>query len=181
MKNDNFDEYSNQEINGILKSLSKTNNLNKEIYYHGMMVDYGFNLNKGATDREISYLENKISYKIPSDYKNFLEYTNGLGFHHFDAEILNINEILSCYETFDYPDYMLVIATCMSSQFHIAINLLSSEENKIYVVDPIGDEFLMSLECNFTEFFNRFITSYGSDFWNWGLNSSDKILKNTDD
>ncbi|MCE4051399.1 MULTISPECIES: SMI1/KNR4 family protein [Bacillaceae] len=179
MSEENMEEYFNINIKSILKALTETKNT--EIYYYGSKVEYGFNFKKGATDKEISYLENKIGYKLPNDYKEFLQYTNGLKFRHYDAKISDIEDMLESYEIFDYPDYMVVIGTSLSSQLQIAINLLTNEDdNRIYVVDPIADDYFVSINSNFTEFLNRFLSSYGSDYWNWGIDSTNKILKNTE-
>jgi len=176
MSDDHREDFFDINIKRILKSLAEVKNT--EIYYYGLKVEYGFNLNKGATDKEISYLENKTGYEIPRDYKEFLQYTNGLEFHHNDANISDIDGILESYEIFDYPEHIIVIATSLGSQLQIAINLLSTEDdNKIYVVDPIADDYFVSIKSNFTEFLNRFLSSNGSDYWNWGLDTSDKILK----
>jgi len=179
MLDERMEDYFEITVKSILKSLSEANNTNNtEIYYYGSKVKYGFNLNKGATDKELRNFETKIGYKIPSDYKEFLQYTNGLEFQNDDAKILDIKEILECYEIFDYPKHMIIIATSLSSQLHIAINLLSSEnDNNIYVVDPIADDYFISIKSDFTEFLNRFLSCYGSDYWNWGLDTSDKVLK----
>jgi len=104
-------------------------------------------------------LEKTIDYRLPKEYKNFLQFTNDLEFQHHVAEILLIliNEILSYYDIFDYPDNMLVIATCMSAQLHIAINLHLNDNYPIYVIYPISDNFFMDIGCNFTEFLINFL------------------------
>lgn len=81
MLDERMEDYFEITVKSILKSLSEANNTNNtEIYYYGSKVKYGFNLNKGATDKELRNFETKIGYKIPSDYKEFLQYTNGLEF-----------------------------------------------------------------------------------------------------
>lgn len=163
-------------INSIVELLKDINSTNSKVYHHGMLLDYKFALQEPATEKIITDLETKVGSLLPSDYKQFLMVSNGMILHP-EARICSVHEILEFHTAFDYPKNMIVVATCLGSFLHIAINLNAKKEKCIYVIEPIGDEFFYSINCSFTEFLNRFIVSYGSDYWNWGCNSNRTINK----
>ncbi|MBD2868881.1 SMI1/KNR4 family protein [Paenibacillus arenilitoris] len=179
LSSDDFDASNILDIEEILRLLHQSNDSDVKMYFHGAMVDYGFGFKVAAQQEDITFLEKAIGYAIPEDYKKFLTFTNGLSFNHYDANIYSIEEVLSFKNTFDYPNYMLVVATSMSSQIQIALNL-QRDFDSVYVIDPIADDHFYSIGSNFTEFFNRFIVSYGSDYWNWGYKNTLKIPKSVD-
>lgn len=147
-----------------------------QTYFHGELVDYGFGIKEGASLKEVNHLEQKIGHDLPLDYKEFLLHTNGLSFKHFDAEVFSLEEVLSTRSIFTYPGSMLVIASSMSSQLQIILNLEDSLDS-IYAIDPIADESFTCIGNTFTEFLNHFIMCYGADYWNWSQNRTKKIPK----
>jgi hypothetical protein len=163
-------------IVNIINNLKNINSTNSKIYHHGILINYKFNFCESATSELLIEFETKINAKLPDDYRQFLEICNGMTLES-EAEFLDIDQVLEYYTVFDYPKDIIVIATCLGGHFHIAINLKEDNNKYMYVIEPIGGEFFNSINCSFTEFINKFIVSYGSDYWNWGVDFTKTIPK----
>lgn len=163
--NNNYDCSDIISIDIILQCLNSIEHNNK-IYYHGLNINYDFSLNNAIDLCKINELEESISYKLPDDYKEFMLKSNGINLSNY-ARLFDIDTIYSYRKIFDcYSANMLLIGECYSGSAHILIELNSLN---IYVLnDIIGDDYFQALNCNFTEFLNRFTITYGFDFWNWG-------------
>ena len=159
----------------ILNSIREINRCRSKIYYYGRIIDYNFIINGDLSLGELELLEKSTNSKLPHDYKEFLMTSNGLTMSS-GARLLDINEIYYLRELYDYPRNILIIGECYSSELQIAIDLNGSSENCMYVIDVVADDYFYSINCDFTTFLNRFILSYGSDFWEWSKTISN-ILK----
>ena len=162
----------------ILNIIKKLNCQNSKIYHHGLESDYSFTLNDGCTLNEVDKLESDIKYNLPNDYRQFMLATNGLTLCSIttSSRIFGIEEIYEVKETFNiYSKNMLAISSCCDGQIHIMIDLESSINKNIYIHEIMDGDYLYSIGCGFVEFLNRFILTYGSAFWEWGVKASDKI------
>lgn len=164
--NEDIDISDTIEIESILNTLRKVNKYNSKIYYHGSLIDYYFQINEGAHISKLTQLKKDFK-NLPDDYIKFLSLSNGISLQEYGT-IYTLNEIYETKKLYDfYSKDILIIGDCFNSEVQIAIYLNKKIKNQIYVIDAINDDYFYSLNCNFTNFLNRFIISYGSDFWNW--------------
>lgn len=170
---DNIDCSDNISISSILNSITEINKHNYKIYYFGMLVDYRFRLNDKAEKNKLNHLKEEF-ITLPSDYIEFLSLTNGMSLA-VNGNLYSINEIHEVREMYDFcPDNILLIGETYNSGVQIAINLSKNENECMYIFDSINNaEYFHSLNCGFTDFLNRFIVCYGSDYWNWEKTLSD--------
>ena len=168
----------------IMKSLSIEQN---EVYFSGSKIKYGAAIESRCSNGEISKLEKDIGYSLPADYKAFLLYTNGLKFasNLISSRIFCLEEIYdirSIYGTnglLPRPKNFLPIGSCVDNTVHILINLEDDITSNMYMVYVMEDTYFSRLKCSFTTFFERFIISHGSAYWEWGAEKTN-IRQRTD-
>jgi len=112
-----------------------------------------------------------------------LRHKNGLYFDEYsgsyESELHDVESILTIREMFDfYPPQMLIVGRCSGGQTQILIHTDEADPSRgMYAIDPIADDHFYDLNCNFTTFLDRFINSYGFEFWRWGYDGDRKISK----
>ena len=166
------------DIQKIFDLLGCINNSNSKTFHYGELKEYFFNFSIPASDEDISSLLHYFN-KLPSDYLQFLRYTNGLKLSdETGSELYPIKKLIEINKIFEYPKNFIIIGSCFDTEVHFLIDMLQSESKCIYVGEPIGSDFAYSLNCNFTVFLMRYISCYGSDFWSWGVDyNNNKPIK----
>ena len=156
------------EMLDVTKSLNKTKS---KIYFAGLEVDYGFVFEDACTQKQILELEKSLGYELPSDYKQFLTCTNGLEFvsGHTTSRIFSFEELCNVRGVYDWRiKEFLTIGTYAESSLDILIDLTQRGSRNMYVVDTMADECFSRLNCDFRTFLDRFISTNGDTFWEWG-------------
>jgi len=160
-------------ISQILQTTKTLNEQKSKIYFFGIEIDYGVTFSKGCTSEQISDLEKHIGFSLPADYKQFLSYTNGMGLSStmIGSHLFSVDMIYHSRKVIHRPSNFLVIGSCADGGYNIAINLEDNEEQNIYVVETIVDEYFskFNFDCSFTTFLDMFITMHGLPFWQWKL------------
>jgi len=155
------------KISNIIHQLRMLNDNPGYIYNHGVSINYIFSFNDGCTPDDICKLEENIGYLLPKDYKEFLLYTNGMNFsNHVGSYLVGIGEIYINQNIFDYPQSTIVIGSVCDGSAHVVIDLKKEHDACIFIHDVYSGN-LQNLNCGFALFFNRFIMTYGSAFWEW--------------
>jgi len=159
------------DIPAMMSIIKKLSGYNQHIYYHGSNIDYSFVLHDSCTLQEVDKLESTYKHKLPDDYKQFLLTSNGLNLSQFvSSRIFSVDEIYDVKNVFSsYPENIIIIGACCDATVHIGIDLCSDKENNIFVHDIMDSDSLNSIHCGFAQFLNRFIITYGSSFWEWGM------------
>jgi len=135
-----------------------------------MEIEYSFNLSEGCEVDIVNALERDVGFMLPDDYRQFLSNTNGVGLSgHTSSRFCTIEEIYSIRSlSWTYSKEFLAVGTCADSTMHIALKGEGSKaDNNIYVIDVMAERNFRCLNCSFIDFFNKFIMSYGSVFWDW--------------
>jgi len=152
-------------VSYILETLRELSQTPGKIYYYGKnSIDYSFNFQEKCTLEEIGKFEKSIGHPLHDDYKQFLRETNGLYLSTLAVSYLpGIDFILHIREVFDmYPKNLIVVALLYDGDAHALLDLEASANKCMYIQDPIHmDEPMKKLNCSFTEFLHRFVSSYG--------------------
>lgn len=171
---DNHD-FLNDEItiSTAVESLIFLDSTKPKVFFHGLTRDCEYVISKGCCPADIHKLEKHIGFTLPNDYKEFLLIANGIRFSHFVSSLLyDIENLYQSRDVFDqYPDNYLVIGSCSEGAFNIMLRL-DDKNNQCMYLHEIGNRFLNQIKCNFTNFFNQFIMTYGSPFWEWGAKNT---------
>ncbi|WP_158702777.1 SMI1/KNR4 family protein [Paenibacillus faecalis] len=129
-------------------------------------------LNAPARDEDLSILLEKISYKLPKDYEDFLRITNGCMLFGEENELYNVDTVIEQKDIIDLTyekSELLNVAYIL--QDYIIINLEEAAQGKseyVYVIDSYSPiEYLRSLKCDFQTWLDRFIVSQGNKYWDW--------------
>jgi len=160
-------------ISMAVKSLMFLSATKPKVFFHGLTRDCKYEFKEGCCPDDINRLEEYIGYTLAEDYKQFLQYTNGMEFSPFVASpLFDVESVYQARAIFDqYPTNFLVIGSCCDGAFNIMIKLDGNSDACMYFHE-IGSEYLGHINCNFTTFFNRFVMTHGSPFWEWGTKST---------
>ena len=158
-------------VRDVLATAKALSRQKSKIYFAGEEVDYGFNFHAPCTHEQIAELEKITSCSLPDDYKEFLLYTNGLELatDSTSSRLCSVDEIFQIVSVFEWrPKNFLAIGAHADATTHTLINLAEQGRLNMYVVDIMADEHFSRLHCGFRTFLDRFISTYGDSFWEWG-------------
>ncbi|NMO95006.1 SMI1/KNR4 family protein [Paenibacillus lemnae] len=170
-----------KQHNKCLKNLiNRYHNENKEMiiqHIEGNFETTTFIFNDPVNDHDLGNFQQKIKRKLPDDYLDFLQTTNGCWlFNHVEDgsenQLFNLKELEehrdifeSAYET---PD-LLGVSYILHD--YIVINLQDvkdGKDNYMYVLDSSAPlEYMKSLNCSFESWLDRFIVCQGQKYWEW--------------
>ena len=159
----------------MLDTINALSDNKSKIYFAGSEVEYGFMFRDACTQEQIAVLEKGVGYKLPCDYKQFLLYTNGLELltSYISSRLCCVEEIHQIITIFDWlPNGFLPIGMCADGSICIALNMNEEGNKNVYVIYIIDDEYFR-LNCDFRTFLDRFITTYGDTFWEWGATKTE--------
>lgn len=174
-------EPNNLELNDkitvpvIIDAMKQINKTGSKIYRAGSILDYGVSLDSPCSNEQLEELENCIGYKLPADYRQFLLLTNGLRLSSLfvSSRFFCLEELYSVRASLTPPPCFLTIGTCADATIDISINLDDNDFSNIYTYDIMGDVHFNRLNCGFCIFLDRFITTYGSTFWEWTMEKTE--------
>ncbi|SEM85694.1 SMI1/KNR4 family protein [Lihuaxuella thermophila] len=157
-----------------LKKRLENNNQMIEVYGgRGHIGTYTCRFHEPATLEQIRAFEEKTGWILPEDYKNFLLITNGCRlFDHpeYGGEniLYSLDEILF-YAVGEPFEGRYTIADLYGDHLVIDSHLYQSGDPDYLLVKdkiaPLKDA--RKLYMNFELWFDRFLISQGSSFWNW--------------
>ncbi|CAM4447609.1 SMI1/KNR4 family protein [Paenibacillus tarimensis] len=168
-------------MNKVIEGLKSRLLINKNSFYlinpDGEFEEHKCFFNPPATVSEINELEADIGYKLPLDYRNFLESCNGcrLFEHHLyggENELYSITEIYKSlhFKDEEEEDHLLKIAYILQSYIYIDLKRVADGDDE-YVYENICTAPLdyegRNLHCNFDTWLYRFVSTNGTKYWEW--------------
>lgn len=162
-------------VDNIIEILKRLNEKGSAIYFYGEERDYKFNFYGGNSPEKVDKLEQDLGYSLPDDYRRFLLITDGMDFNlsGFSSRLFDISWVVKARavdgEFNLYSDNFLVIGDCHEGNFKILIDLTCESEKNIFVADSYDSEYFYGLGISFATFLNRFVLTFGSAFWEWGI------------
>ncbi len=158
-----------KSLKELQKTLDENNRLEVQLK-SDFIVQYEFKWNKGANDTQLQ----KISDKCPTDYVDFLKFTNGAilyydtkygqwGYEFFSIEQM-LKETISTRDLgYELPESCFVIARCFGDSDLILINLENS--SIIYGEGSLPYKEWETIATTFEEFIDKLIASKGNKYW----------------
>lgn len=163
-------------MNNSIKALKKILSINEQLLLpspDGEIVPHVCSFKPPATAEEINLLETTTGFKLPDDYRNFLETCNGCSLfdHHLyggEAQLHGIQEIIKRYHNVDIKN-VLQVAWIYQDIIVIDIDKVKSGEKEYMFVkqSTIFYQPGRNLFCNFETWLERFISTNGAKYWDW--------------
>ena len=153
----------------IIDNLKRLNETPGFVYYSGIVIDYTFSFTNGCAIDEVSAFEKSIGYNLPDDYKEFLHFTDGLRLSVLAvSQLLDISSMIECRNVYHFvPKNILFFGELYDGDIYAAIKLDEKPDRCICIYQILSEEPIKELHCSFTDFLDRFITTYGQNFWDW--------------
>lgn len=157
-----------------LYELTKLNSSRKTINVLGENQVYGFVWKDGIPISEINHFEQVHSINIPSDYKEFLTYSNGAdiflcdngnsGYHLFSLEeLISENEWIKVAYDLEKEDLVF-----MNMVYSADFLMFKTKKRKIIYCDTgEQNDSWLNLSMDFNYLILRLIWSNGRPFWEW--------------
>lgn len=170
-------------IDKTISSLKKRLKENKNVLILQLEEDYitetTCTFNEPISKEELSSFEKPLGYKLPYDYKKFLRITNGCRlFDH--PEYGGENYLYALQDTkkitYEEPNEgFLKIGNFYEEDIYIDLKLFNSGEKNYLFVKYNIDQFHegRALNMNFELWFDRFVISQGTKFWNYRISTAE--------
>ena len=171
-------------IGALQKRLAENNQVIQIQSAQGYLYKATCTFHPPASEEELHEFEKKTGFMLPVDYKEFLKITNGC--YLFDdiqyggeTHLYSLEEILAYNNAYDPHEGCFDIACTF--QDNIVINSQMARQNKQNYIFWKGhiDQFseAIPLKMNFEIWFDRFVVTQGSKFWNWPFYTADNYYR----
>ncbi|HWO75526.1 MAG TPA: SMI1/KNR4 family protein [Bacillus sp. (in: firmicutes)] len=163
-------------IVALRKILDESNGKILLPYSDGEIVPHVCSFKSPATAEDINLLETTTGFKLPDDYRNFLETCNGCSLfdHHLyggEAKLYSAQEVIERYHSRPDVKNLLQVAWIYQDILVIDFDKVAAGEKEYMFVKQSGSFYRpgRSLFCNFETWLDRFISSNGSKYWGWKI------------
>lgn len=163
-----------------LKEILDDNNQMKILGREGTVLDVKCTFNEPSNIEELKQFEDSTGLILAEDYHDFLLIHNGAilfdvllngsiniggGLYLFSIEEIKSAKGRSAFELNHYP-----IASLLEGH-HLVVDIekiKNKDNNYLSIINPFFNEFTI-LNLNFELFFDRYLLSQGSSFWDWSV------------
>lgn len=158
--------------------LNKLDNLRLEkLDSEGNKIEFTFNVNEGATKKEIEIVERELGVKLPNSYQEFLLKYNGAKLFDFDGldgfwilgtkDIIKANNFAKATFEEDWKSDIIIFTKYIGETNYLAFKI-SNHLKEYQIVDcyfqELPEEWKL-IEENFNDFLNLLIEQSGSKYW----------------
>jgi hypothetical protein len=162
-----------QTISSLKQRLVESNNILRLQLDKGYITDATCKFNDPANEVELTQYINELGYKLPEDYNEFLLITNGCRL--FDHPKYGGESYLYSWQdinnfTYEEPNEgYLKIGYIYQDNLVIDLKAYNEGDNDYLLIKGHIDQFNESqkLNMNFEMWFDRFVISQGTKFWEW--------------
>ncbi|QKY69393.1 SMI1/KNR4 family protein [Lentibacillus sp. CBA3610] len=168
-------------LQGLKRRLDKDNNLLIQ-KPEGMLLKAECKFNEPASLKDINDFEKETGWKIPDDLQNFLLHHNGALIFESEygggMELFSLNEMKSnhlshmpgyCYPIGYYAEEYLFVNSEKCEDYELDYLLWDDSSSPV--------DRWERLNSNFELWFDRFIISQGSHFWEWNIIKPENYYK----
>ncbi|AOR22468.1 SMI1/KNR4 family protein [Clostridium taeniosporum] len=137
----------------------------------GNSIEVGFNFNNPATENEITYVENKLNFKFPKSFINFLETFNGCTLFNYKEldgliilstnDFIKINNYLINTFEEDWNSELIIFAKYIGEDNYLAFN---GEKIIDCFTEELPSEWRI-ISNDFNQFIDEFIENDGAKYW----------------
>jgi len=171
--------FIDKTIRSLKKRLVENNNILLLQLEEGYITETTCTFNEPISEEDLGSFEKQLGYKLPPDYKEFLRITNGCRlFDHpkFGGEnyLYALQDIKNI--TYEEPNEgFLKVGNFYEEDIYIDLKLFNSGEKNYLFVKYNIDQFHegRALRSNFELWFDRFVISQGTKFWNYSVSTAE--------